>query len=463
MPDFDYDLFVIGGGSGGVRSARLAASMGKRVAVAEEYRFGGTCVIRGCVPKKLFVYASQFPEHFEDSAGYGWTVGEASFDWKTLIANKDRELSRLEGLYRGGLERAGADVIESRAVLVDKHTVRIVNEDRTVTARHILIAVGGRPSPHPALPGNEYTITSNEAFHLEELPSSIAIAGGGYIAVEFANIFHGLGVETTLVYRGQEILGRFDMDMRRGLHKAMADKGIDIVCQSIAHSVEKRTDGRLDIALSDDKTLTVDQFMLAIGRQPNTEGLGLEAAGVETGANGEIVVDDYSRTNVDNIYAIGDVTNRVQLTPVAIHEAMCFIDTVYRDKPTKPDFDAIATAVFSQPEIGTVGLSEDDAAKRFDELEIYRAEFRPMRHTLSGRQEKMIMKLVVDAATRRVLGAHVLGVDAGEMAQLLGIAVKAKLTKDDFDQTMAVHPTAAEELVTMYQPSYRVKNGERVG
>ncbi len=463
MPDFDYDLFVIGGGSGGVRSARLAASMGKRVAVAEEYRFGGTCVIRGCVPKKLFVYASQFPEHFEDSAGYGWTVGEASFDWKTLIANKDRELSRLEGLYRGGVERAGADIIESRAVLIDRHTVRIVNQDRTVTARHILIAVGGRPAPHPALPGNEYTITSNEAFHLEELPRSIAIAGGGYIAVEFANIFHGLGVETTLVYRGQEILGRFDMDMRRGLHKAMTDKGINIVCQAIAHSVEKRADGRLDIALSDDERLTVDQFMLAIGRQPNTEGLGLEDAGVETGANGEILVDDYSRTNVDNIYAIGDVTNRVQLTPVAIHEAMCFIDTVYRDKPTKPDFDAIATAVFSQPEIGTVGLSEDDAAKRFDELEIYRTEFRPMRHTLSGRQEKMIMKLVVDAATRRVLGAHVLGVDAGEMAQLLGIAVKAKLTKDDFDQTMAVHPTAAEELVTMYQPSYRVKNGERVG
>ncbi|MEO3387401.1 glutathione-disulfide reductase [Mesorhizobium sp. CAU 1741] len=463
MPQFDYDLFVIGGGSGGVRAGRVAASMGKRVAIAEEFRFGGTCVIRGCVPKKLLVYASQFPEHFEDAAGYGWSLGDAGFDWKTLIANKDREIARLEGIYRGGLERAGAQMIDDRAVLVDQNTVRIVGQDRTVTARHILVATGGRPSNHPALPGSEHAITSNEAFHLEELPKSIAIAGGGYIAVEFANIFHGLGVETTLIYRGKEILGRFDMDMRRGLHKAMEDKGIKILLHTIAHSVDKRQDGRLDIALSDDRTLTVDKLMLAVGRTPNTEGLGLEAAGVETGPVGEIIVDEYSRTSVDNIYAIGDVTNRVQLTPVAIHEAMCFIDTVYRDKPTTPDFDAIATAVFSQPEIGTVGLSEDDASDRFEELEIYRAEFRPMRHTLSGRQEKMIMKLVVDAASRRVLGAHILGVDAGEMAQLLGIAVKARLTKDDFDKTMAVHPTASEELVTMYQPSYRVKNGERVG
>ena len=462
MAEFDYDLFVIGGGSGGVRAGRLAASLGKRVAIAEEYRFGGTCVIRGCVPKKLFVYASQFPEHFEDAAGYGWTVGETSFDWATLVANKDREIARLEGLYRGGLERAGAEIIESRAVLEGKHTVRIVSQNRTVTARHILIAVGGTPSEHPALSGHEHTISSNEVFDLKELPRSIAIFGGGYIAVEFANIFHGLGVETTLVYRGKEILSRFDMDMRRGLHAAMEAKGIRIVTQAVAHAIDKRADGQLDIALSDETTLTVDKVMLALGRSPNTYTLGLEAAGVETGPIGEIIVDEYSRTSVDNIYAVGDVTNRVQLTPVAIHEAMCLIDTLYRDKPTKPDLHTVATAVFSQPEIGTVGLSEDDAAKRFEELEIYRAEFRPMRHTLAGRQEKMIMKLVVDAASRRVVGAHILGVDAGEMAQLLGIAVKAELTKDDFDRTMAVHPTAAEELVTMYQPTYRVRNGERV-
>ena len=300
------------------------------------------------------------------------------------------------------------------------------------------------------------------AFDLAALPRSIVIAGGGYIAVEFANIFHGMGVETTLVYRGKEILGRFDMDMRRGLHAAMEAKGIRIVTHAIAHGVDKREDGRLDIALSNGETLSVGAFMLAIGRTPNTEGLGLEAAGVETGPAGEIVVDDFSRTSVETVYAVGDVTNRVQLTPVAIHEAMCFVDTVFRGKPTKPDFDAIATAVFSQPEIGTVGLSEDEAARRFEELEIFRAEFRPMRHTLSGRQERMVMKLVVDAASRRVLGAHVLGPDAGEMAQLLGIAVKARLTKDDFDATMAVHPSAAEELVTMYQPTYRVRNGERV-
>ncbi|TKT79189.1 glutathione-disulfide reductase [Aquamicrobium sp. LC103] len=462
MSEFDYDLFVIGGGSGGVRAGRVSAALGKKVAIAEEYRFGGTCVIRGCVPKKLYVYASQFPEHFEDSAGYGWTVGETSFDWRTLVANKDREIARLEGLYRKGLENAGAEIFESRAVLDDRHTVRIVSENRTVTARHILIATGGRPNMHEALPGNEYCISSNEAFDLPELPKSIVIAGGGYIAVEFANIFHGLGVETTLIYRGKEILGRFDMDMRRGVHREMERKGIRILCHTISKGIVKRPDGRLEVRLSDDEIIVADQMMLAIGRSPNTEGLGLEAAGVETGPIGEIVVDELSRTNVDNIYAIGDVTNRVQLTPVAIHEAMCFVDTVFRDRPTPPDFDAIATAVFSQPEIGTVGLSEDEAAKRFDELEIYRAEFRPMRHTLSGRQERMIMKLVVDATTRRVVGAHVLGVDAGEMAQLLGIAVKARLTKEDFDGTMAVHPTAAEELVTMYQPSYRLRNGERV-
>jgi glutathione reductase (NADPH) len=463
MSDYDYDLFVIGGGSGGVRAGRLVAGMGKKVAIAEEYRFGGTCVIRGCVPKKLFVYASQFPEHFEDAAGYGWTVGETSFDWSTLIANKDREIGRLEGLYRSGLERAGADIIASRAVLEDRHTVRIVNEDRTVTARHILVATGGRPNPHAALVGHEHCITSNEAFHLETLPKSIVIAGGGYIAVEFANIFHGLGVETTIVYRGKEILGRFDKDLRSMLHGTMEDKGIRVLCGTIFKEIVKREDGRLDAHLSDGSTMTTDQVMLAIGRTPNTEGLGLDKAGVETGKTGEIRVDDYSRTNVENIYAIGDVTNRVQLTPVAIHEAMCFVQTLYHGNPVSPDHDVIATAVFSQPEIGTVGLSEQDAGEKFDEVEIYRAEFRPMRHTLSGRREKMLMKLVVDGATRRVVGAHVLGPDAGEMAQLLGVAVKAGLTKNDFDRTMAIHPTAAEELVTIYQPSYRLKGGARVG
>ncbi|MEX3009488.1 glutathione-disulfide reductase [Hoeflea sp. TYP-13] len=462
MTEFDYDFFVIGGGSGGVRAARLAAGMGKRVAIAEEYRYGGTCVIRGCVPKKLFVYASHFSEEFEDAAGFGWKVGESHFDWNTLIANKDREIARLEGLYRKGLSNAGAEIFDSRAELVDQHHVRILSTNQVVSADKILIAVGGRVSDAGDLEGREHTITSNEAFHLETLPKSILIAGGGYIAVEFANIFHGLGVETTLIYRGPEILKNFDMDLRRTLHRTMEEKGIRVLCSELITHVVRSADDRLDVTTSGGKNLKVDEVMLALGRTPNTESLGLESAGVETDAVGAVIVDDYMRTNVENIYAVGDVTNRVQLTPVAIHEAMCIVDTVFRDKPTRPDHDMIATAVFSQPEIGTVGFSEDAAVQKFEELEIYSATFRPMKHTLSGRQEKMITKLVVNAADRRVVGAHILGPDAGELAQVLAIALKAGCTKDDFDRTMAVHPTAAEELVTMYQPSYRVRNGERV-
>ncbi|AKI00242.1 NADPH-glutathione reductase [Hoeflea sp. IMCC20628] len=462
MTEFDYDLFVIGGGSGGVRAARLAAGLGKRVAIAEEFRFGGTCVIRGCVPKKLFVYASQFSEHFEDARGFGWSVGETSFDWPTLIANKDREIDRLEALYQRGLENAGAEIIASRAELTGPHTVLIKATGVTVTAKHILVAVGGRPNPHASLPGHELCISSNEAFHLDALPKAIIIAGGGYIAVEFANIFHGLGVDTTLIYRGKEIMSRFDMDMRRGLHAAMEEKGIRILCHEVFEKIERGPDGRLLAHTSAGKALVADQVMLALGRDPNTEGLGLDKAGVETGHKGEILIDDYSRTNVESIYAVGDVTDRVQLTPVAIHEAMCLIDTLYHDRPTSPDHDLIATAVFSQPEIGTIGLSEDEASKKYDELEIYRAEFRPMKATLSGRSEKTIMKIVVNAADRKVIGVHILGHEAGEMAQILGIALKAGCTKDDFDRTMAVHPTASEELVTMYTPSYRVKGGERV-
>ncbi|WP_037081938.1 glutathione-disulfide reductase [Neorhizobium vignae] len=462
MTAYDYDLFVIGGGSGGVRAGRVAASLGKRVAIAEEYRFGGTCVIRGCVPKKLFVYASQYHEHFEDAVGYGWDVGASTFDWKKLIAAKDREIARLEGLYRKGLENNGAEILETRAELVDAHTIRLTKSGKTVTAEKIVIATGGAPNPHAALPGHELCISSNEAFDLPELPRSILIAGGGYIAVEFANIFHGLGVDVTLIYRGKEILSRFDHDMRQGLHKAMVEKGIRIVLTDVIEEVTRAPAGGLVARTMSGETIAVDTVMLALGRDPNTSGLGLEAAGVEMNERGAIVVDRYSRTSVPHIYALGDVTDRVQLTPVAIHEAMCFIETEYKGNPTAPDHDLIATAVFSQPEIGTVGLSEEEAAKRYPEIEIYRAEFRPMKATLSGRSEKMIMKLVVDAASRKVVGAHILGHDAGEMAQLLGISLKAGVTKDDFDRTMAVHPTAAEELVTMYNPSYRVKNGERV-
>ncbi|WP_026613928.1 glutathione-disulfide reductase [Ensifer aridi] len=463
MSAFDYDLFVIGGGSGGVRSGRLAAAMGKKVAIAEEFRYGGTCVIRGCVPKKLYVYASQYSEHFEDAAGFGWTVGESRFDWRKLVAAKEQEITRLEGLYRKGLANAGAEILDTRAELTGPNTVRLLASGKTVTAERIVIAVGGHPSPHDALPGHELCITSNEAFDLPELPKSILIAGGGYIAVEFANIFHGLGVETTLIYRGKEILSRFDQDMRRGLHAAMEEKGIRVLCEDIIQSVSVDANGRRVAKTMKDREIVVDQVMLALGRVPNTKGLGLEAAGVKTNELGAIIVDAYSRTSAPGIYALGDVTDRVQLTPVAIHEAMCFIETEYKNNPTSPDHDLIATAVFSQPEIGTVGLSEEAAARKFEELEVYRAEFRPMKATLSGRKEKTIMKLVVNAADRKVVGAHILGHDAGEMAQLLGISLKAGCTKDDFDRTMAVHPTAAEELVTMYQPSYRVKGGERIG
>ena len=462
MTQYDFDLFVIGGGSGGVRAGRVAASMGKRVGIAEEHRFGGTCVIRGCVPKKLFVYASEFPEHFEDASGYGWSVGAAKFDWPLLIAAKDREIARLEGLYRKGLDMHHATIFDTRAELVDAHTIKLLKEGRTVTAEHILIATGGRPNPHKALLGHELCISSNEAFHLKQLPKAIVIEGGGYIAVEFANIFHGLGVKTTLVYRGREILSRFDHDLRQMLHHAMAEKGIRIICEKVLEMVEHSPSGRLHATLSDGETIDADQVMLAVGRMPNTENLGLEAAGVKLDAQHAVIVDEFSCTSQPNIYAVGDVTNRVQLTPVAIHEAMCFIDTLYRGHPTKPDHEMIATAVFTRPEIGTVGMSEEAAAKKFQDLDIFRAEFRPMKATLSGRKEKMLMKLVVDAHSQKVVGAHVMGPDAGEMAQLLAIPMKMGAVKADFDRTMAVHPTAAEELVTMYAPTYRVRGGVRV-
>jgi glutathione reductase (NADPH) len=462
MSDFDFDFFVIGGGSGGVRAARRVGALGKKVGLAEEYRMGGTCVIRGCVPKKLFVYASHYPEYFEDAAGYGFSVGETSFDWKTLMANKDNEIARLEGLYRKGLEGNGVEIFDSRAVLKGPHEVYLEASGKTVTAAQILVATGGSANQHEDLDGHEHCITSNEALHLEELPKSIIIAGAGYIAVEFANIFHGLGVETTLIYRGVKILSGFDEDLRDHLQQAMIDKGIKVILHQVFSKVEKRADGRLDATLSDGDVLTVDQIMLGLGRHPNSKGLGLEKAGVETNQKGAIVVDDYCRTNVPHIWAVGDVIDRVQLTPVAIHESMSLLQTAFLDNPTKPDYDTIPTAVFSQPEIGTVGLTEDQAANKYNELEVYKTTFRPMKNILPSRDEKMMMKLIVDAESRIVVGAHVIGPDAGEMAQLLGISLKARCTKDDFDATMALHPSAAEEFVTMYEPTYRVKNGERI-
>jgi glutathione reductase (NADPH) len=448
MSDFDYDLFVIGGGSGGVRAARIAAQHGARVAIAEEYRFGGTCVIRGCVPKKLLVYASQYAEHFEDAVGFGWTTKKVDFDWPTLIAAKDKEIDRLEGIYAKNLEAAGVELYHCRAELRDRHSVRLVGQDKHVTAKYILVATGGQPNLDQDLEGIEHVITSNEALHLEQLPERIVVAGGGYIAVEFACIFNGLGVDTTLLYRGPKILRGFDEDVRDHLTAEMKKKGVDIICDAVFSKIEKK-DATLHGTLSNGDVVEVDQIMFAIGRNAYTGGLGLENAGVELRSNGSIKVDEYSRTNIDNIYAVGDVTDRVALTPVAIREGHAFADTVFGGKDIKVDHELIATAVFSQPEIGTVGLTEQQARDKYKEIDIYKSVFRPMRHTLSGRDEKMLMKLIVAASTDRVVGCHIMGPDAGEMAQLLGISLKMGATKADFDATMAVHPTAAEELVTM--------------
>ena len=445
---FDYDLFVIGAGSGGVRAARIAAEYGAKVAVAEEFRVGGTCVIRGCVPKKLLVYASRFADDFADAAGYGWTLlGTPSFDWKMLIANKDKEIARLEGAYGKTLGGAGVEIIRSRAVLDGAHSIRLTADNRKFTARNILIATGARPFVDQSVPGCEHAITSNEALHLTQQPKRIVIVGGGYIAVEFAGIFHGLGSKVTLLYRGEEILRGFDDDVRAALHKEYAAKGIDVRVKSEIARVDK-TAGGLTVRLADGGTIEADQVMAATGRVPNTDGLGLGNAGVALDKHGAVIVDAYSMTTEPHIHAVGDVTNRLNLTPIAIREGHAYADTVFGGKPTAADHHDVPTAVFSTPEIGTVGLTEAEARKR-GAVDIYKSTFRPMKAALSGRTEKMLMKLVVDAATQRVLGVHILGPDAGEMAQVAGIAVKLGATKAQFDATVAVHPTAAEELVTM--------------
>ena len=454
MTDFDVDLFVIGGGSGGVRAARIAAGHGAKVMLAEEFRLGGTCVIRGCVPKKLLVMASRFHDAFEDAAGFGWTVPEPTFDWPTLVRAKEKEITRLEGLYAQTQEKAGVTIVKSRAVLEDANTVHLLANGRRVRARHILIATGGRPNIPADLPGAEYAISSNEAFDLPSFPKRIVIAGGGYIAVEFAGLFAGLGAEVTLIYRGGNILRGFDEDMREGLRNAYEKRGIRFIFNDVFSAIEKSAGG-LVARTKGGETLEADQVMFAIGRSPNVEGLGLEKAGVLLGKDNEIIVDAFSCTNVPNIHAVGDVTNRVNLTPVAIREGHAYADTAFGGKPWSVDHADIPTAVFSTPEIGTVGITEIQAKATYAALDIYRASFRPMKATLSGREERMIMKLIVDANTDRILGAHILGEDAGEMAQLLGIAVKMKARKADFDATMAVHPSAAEELVTMRTPAER--------
>ena len=446
--NFDFDLFVIGGGSGGVRAARVAAAEGVRVALAEEDRYGGTCVIRGCVPKKLMVFASEFSGMIDDARAYGWDAGDAYFDWTVFKGKLNAELDRLEGVYRRLLANSGVETFDQRARLLDANTVELADGSRK-TAKTILIATGGRPVV-PDVEGSDLGITSNEIFHLEKLPKSILIIGGGYIACEFAGIMNGLGVETTQYYRGAQILRGFDGEARGLIADEMKQNGIDLHTGTNILSM-KKTDAGIRVKATNGDERVFDQVMFATGRTPNADNLGLHNVGIETGRRGEILVDAYSKTNVDSVYAIGDVTDRVNLTPVAIREGMAFVETVFKNNPTSPDHDLIPTAIFTQPEMGTVGLSEEDARDQ-GPIEVYCTSFKPMKQSFAGRSDRVLMKLIVCADTRKVLGCHIVAEGAGEMIQMVGIAVKMGATKEDFDRTVAVHPTMAEELVTMKSP-----------
>ena len=448
---YDYDLFVIGAGSGGVRAARIASLAGARVAVAEEYRIGGTCVIRGCVPKKFLVYGAEFAQAFRDAPGYGWTVSGAAFDWPTLRDNVQKEVTRLSGIYNTNLLKAGATAYEERAELVDAHTVRLQKSGGDITAERILIATGGSPYLPGDVPGSHLGITSNEAFLLERLPRRILIVGGGYVALEFANIFHGLGVETRIVHRGDRVLRGFDDDLRAHLHIESERAGIKLTMKTTLTGIERAADG-LRVRLSNGDHVEADQVLFAMGRHPNTRGLGLDRAGVRLDNYGAVVVDEWSQSTAPSVYAIGDVTNRVNLTPVAIRDGHAFADTVYNKRPTPVDHSTVPSAVFGRPPIGTVGLGEGDARLSHGEVDIYRTNFRPMRNMLSGNQERTLMKLVVERSSGKLLGVHMAGEDAPEIIQLAAVAVKAGLTKKQWDSTIALHPTAAEEFVLMREP-----------
>ena len=450
---FDYDLFVIGGGSGGVRAARVAAGeAGARVALAEEDRYGGTCVIRGCVPKKLMVFASEYHDMVDDARSYGWDIAPGNFDWDYFKAKLHAELNRLEGIYRNILKTNGVETFDARARLVDAHTVEL-SDGTTRTARHILIATGGRPVK-PDLPGADLGITSDDIFHLDTLPESILIVGGGYIACEFAGILHGLGVKVTQFYRGAQILRGFDDEARGLICEEMCQRGIDVHLGTNVLEMTRHGD-MIRVKATNGTARDFDAVMFATGRVPNADDLGLEQVGISRGRKGEIVVDAYSQTAVPSVYAIGDVTDRVNLTPVAIREGMAFVDTVFRGNPTPVDHDLIPTAIFTQPEFGTIGLSEEQAAEQ-EPVEVYATSFRPMQQSFAGRADRVLMKLIVSQQTRKVLGCHIVAPGAGEMIQLAGIAVKMGATKEDFDRTVAVHPTMSEEIVTMKSPVRRV-------
>ena len=453
MADYDCDLFVIGAGSGGVRAARLAAMTGARVVVAEEYRVGGTCVTRGCVPKKLMVYASAFKREFEIARGYGWTDCDPTFDWKTFLINKDQEIARLSGIYTSNLAKAGADILYGTARFLDPHTLEVKGEKatQTITAAKVLIAAGGRPSLPADVPGIEHVITSEEAFQLPELPKRMVIVGGGYIAVEFACIFHGMGVDVTLVYRGPNLLRGFDEDVRAHLADELRLRGLRVLLSNQHERIEKRADGILISHVTNSLQVESEVVMFATGRDPHVKTLGLDKAGVKLNDKGAIAVDEFSQTNVEHIWAIGDITDRLPLTPVAIREAQAFAETVFHDRPLSFDHVDVPTAVFSQPPVGVVGLSESQARHVHREVDIYLTKFRPMRSGFVGGDERMMMKLIVASATGKIVGCHIVGADAPEMIQMAAIAVKAGLTKTQWDSTCALHPTAAEELVTMHE------------
>ena len=448
MTQYDFDLFVIGAGSGGVRASRMSAGYGARVAVAEASDLGGTCVNLGCVPKKLMVYASSFSAAAADAEGFGWTVPTPTFDWATLIANKDREIGRLNGIYQGLLEGSGVRIINGRARLLDRHTVEV--DGNSFTAERLLVATGGRPFKSE-IPGHDLTITSDEIFHLDRQPELIVIAGGGYIAVEFAGILKGMGSDVTLVYRGPLFLRGFDDDVRAALAEEMRKRGITLLFDTLIEKIEGTGDA-LSATTNHGDLIEADQVLSAMGRLPNTGGLGLEEVGVELTTRGAVVVNENLESSVSGIYAIGDCIDRVALTPVALAEGMAIAETLFNDNPSVVDYTNIPSAVFSQPNIGTVGLTEAEARADGFDVEIYRSTFRPMVHTMSGRNEKTMMKLVVDRKTDRVLGIHMVGPDAGEIIQGLAVAIKAGATKATFDSTIGIHPTAAEEFVTMRTP-----------
>ena len=449
MASYDYDLFVIGAGSGGVRASRMAAQTGAKVAVAEARQLGGTCVNVGCVPKKLMSYGSHYHEDFADAAGFDWTVGEVSFDWPTLITRKNAEIERLNGIYGRLLAGAGVTLIEGRATLVDAHTVAVA--DAHYKAQTILVAVGGSPWV-PEFPGSGHVITSDQFFFLEQMPRRTLVVGGGYIAVELAGILNGFGSEVTLSYRGDLFLRGFDLGLREHLRTAMEQKGIKLHFNSTVIEVDTVAGGGYCVTYADGDCIEVDQVLYATGRKPLVDGLGLDNAGVARNERGAIQVDAYSKTTADSVYAIGDVTDRINLTPVALHEAMCLVQTLFHDNPTKPVYENVASAVFSHPPIGTVGLSENDARNAGYTIDVYQSEFRPLKHTLSGNVERTLMKLIVDKQSDRVLGVHMIGPDAGEIIQGFAVAVKCGATKAQFDATIGVHPTSAEEFVTMREP-----------